>query len=297
MLRELPVAEASAIDGLKLVEKAGQITLLYSTQEQSEPYPYALVIHAAPLSDTARASEVARIPRRLGVAPLWDARPAGDRYEILYEVAGGAINDIGLQDAEGNVRHLAAKHALESFTRPHFVRQDGGAATSDVGAVADRTKVVVFPGGTKEDVNYVVLADGDDSIVGGTTERWVAAKNFMSGESLFNTLPGRLTLSFVLPAGTRSTTVPDVLVYEFDAAPLASDVVVFATSKPALLILGSRPHRPFRLTAENRQSLSQVSRPSILVNSQFVHLAAIANARSDRAAILYGAVPIAALGQ
>jgi hypothetical protein len=296
-LRALHVGAAPAIDGLKLVETAGQVTLLYSTQERSQPYPYELVIHAAPLTDIARASEVARIPRKLGVAPRWDALPVGDRYEILYEVAGGAINDINLQDAQGNITQVSVKHSLESFTRPHFVRQGTGVAASDVGAVAERKRVVVFPGGTKQEVEYVALADGDDGIVGGTTERWVAAKSLMSGDTLFNTLPGRLTLSSVLPAGTRSITVPDLLVYEFDAAALANDVVVFATSKPALLIHGARPHRPFRLTTEDRRWLLQLSRPTILVTAQFVHLAAIVSPRSDQAAILYGAVPIGALGQ
>jgi hypothetical protein len=294
-LRVLPIAAAPAIDRLKLVEASGQVTLLYSTQERGEPSPYELVIHAAPIADVARVSEVARIPRMLGVAPQWDALPVGDRYEILYEVAGGAINDIHFQDAQGNTTRVSLEHSHESFTRPHFVRQSADAGTADVGAVADRKKVVVFPGGTKQTVKYVALTDGDDGVVGRATEHWVAAKNLMSGDTLFNTLPGRLTLSFVVPAAVRSTSVPDLLVYEFDAAAIANDVLVFATSKPALLILASRPHRPFRLSTEIQRSLSQLSRPTVLVTSQLVHLAAIVSVRSDQAVVVYGTVPVDAL--
>lgn len=294
MLRPLPIADAPAIDAIKLVERQGQITLLYSTQDRSRPYQYQLVIHAAPVADITRTSEVARIARMLPVTPRWDAQPAGDGYEIVYEVAGGAINDIDVQDAQGNSTTVSTEHSHESFTRPHFVRQGGDGGTSDVGAVADRKRVVVFPGGTKAAVKYTSLADGDDGIVGGTLDRWVAAKNIMSGATLFNAPPGRLTLSL---SGSVAAVVPDLLVYEFDAAALANDVVVFATSKPALLILGRRPERPLRLAAEDRASLSQLSRPTVLVASQRVHLAAIVRPRSDQAVILYGAVPVGALLQ
>jgi hypothetical protein len=296
MLRPLPIADAPAIDAIKLVERQGQITLLYSTQDRSRPNQYQLVIHAAPVADITRLSEVARIVRMLPVTPRWDAQPAGGGYEIVYEVAGGAINDIDVRDAQGNSTTVSTEHSHESFTRPHFVRQ-GGAGTSDVGAVADRKRVVVFPGGTKAAVKYTPLADGDDGIVGGTQDRWVAAKNIMSGATLFNAPPGRLTLSLSGAVGTGSRVVPDLLVYEFDADALANDLVVFATSKPALLILGHRPERPLRLAAEDRTSLSQLSRPTVLVASQRIHLAAIVRPRSDQAVILYGAVPVSALLQ
>jgi hypothetical protein len=297
MLRPLPIADPPAIDAIKLVERQGQITLLYSTQDRSRPYQYQLVIHAAPVADITRTSEVARIARMLPVTPRWDAQPAGNGYEIVYEVAGGAINDIDLQDAQGNSTTVSTEHSHESFTRPHFVRRGGDAGTSDVGAVADRKRVVVFPGGTKAAVKYTALADGDDGIVGGAQDRWVAAKNIMSGATLFNAPPGRLTLSLSGAVGTGSRVVPDLLVYEFDADAVANDIVVFATSKPALLILGRRPERPFRLAADNRNSLSQLSRPTVLVTSQFVHLAAVVSPRTDQAAILYGAVPVGALLQ
>jgi hypothetical protein len=294
-LRPLRIADASTIDGLKLVLGDGQPILVYSTQVQTPPY--ALVVHAAPIADIARVSEVARIARTLPVAPLWDARLVGSRYEILYELAGGAVNAILLQDAAGASTGVSDAHPMESFTHPHFVRAGVQGQTTDVAAVADLKRLVVFPGGAKQPVKYAALADGADGVVGGTAGYWTVAKSAMSGESLFDTLPGRITMSGIGGSGRRSVTVPDLLAYELDAAPLGNDVVIFATSRPALVILGQRPERQYRLTAENRSWLLQLSRPTILVTSQFVHLAAIVSPGSDRAAILYGAIPIGVFGK
>lgn len=295
MLRPLEVADAPTIDQLKLVEKAGQPTLLYSTDVEPEAGHYQLVIRSAPVADITRATEVARIDKLLPARTLWDARPVGDRYEILYEMATGAMNDILFRDVQGDVRRVSSEHELESFSRPHFVRLGTGAVTSDVGAVAELKNVVVFPGGTTDGAKYVVLADGADGIVGGNTERWVVSKDRMSGATLFNTLPGRLTLSRVGATNTSRTTVPDVLAYEFDAAPLGNDFVIFATSKPAFLLLGRRPERPYRFSADDRSALLWLSRPTILVTAQFVHVAALLRPGTDQAAILYAAVPLGAL--
>jgi hypothetical protein len=294
MMRPLRIAAAPAIDALKLVEKAGQPTLLYSTRTAPDGGPYELVIHAAPVADATRTSEVARISEMLP-PPSWDARPVGDRYELLWESAGGAIGAIVFQDTQGDTKQVSVAHPFESFSRPHFVRGWTNAGTPDVGAVSNLQKVVVFPGGTTQPVKYVALAEGVDGVVGGTTERWVAAKSDMSGDPLFGRLPGRLTLSRVGGAGTRSATVPDFLAYELDAAPLGSDVVVFATSKPALLIVSRRPERPYRLGAEDRSWLLRLSGPTILVTAQAVHIAALVSRGSDQAFVLYGTVPIGAL--
>jgi hypothetical protein len=294
-LRPVRIAGARAIDGLKLVEAAGQPTLLYSTQAETPDRRYELVIRAAPIADMTRATEVARIGRMLPTPPQWDARPVGDRYEIVYEMAGGAVNAVLFQDGQGNTRRVSDEHPFESFTRPHFVRAGRG-STTDVGAVADLKKVVVFPRGTIQSAAYTALADGADGIVGGTMDRWVVAKSAMSGAALFDTLPGRLTLSWVGATDVRRIMVPDLLVYELDAAPLANDIVVFATSKPALLIRDRRLDRPYQLAAEDRRWLLWLSQPTILVTAQSVHLAALAHPGRDEAVVLYAAMPITALG-
>lgn len=295
-LERLAVDEARIVDRVQLVDGPGGPTLLYSTQREVDDASPALVIKAAPLADASRAREIARIARLLPAPADWDARPVGDRYEILYEQAGGAVSAIFVHDADGKATRVSVEHPFESFTRPHFVRAavDGRA---DVAAVADLKKIVVFPGGLAQPVKYVALADGADGVAGQATDRWVAAKTTLSGAQLFGTLPGRLTLFHIGSGDTRRTAVPDLLAYELDAATLGDDILVFATGRPAVLLLGQRAHRPLRLAAEPRQWLSQLSRPALLVTSQAVHAAAIANAGTEQAAIVYGSLPLAAVAR
>lgn len=294
VMNPLPVPNAPAIDGLVLVERKGVPTLLFSTQVGNGAYQ--LVLHAAPVADPSRAVEVLRIERMLPVPPSWDARPAGDGFEVVYEQALGAVNAVLFRGAKGETVSVSNAHRLETFSRPHFVDSSGG--SPDIGAVADFKRIVVFPGGTSGAVKYQPLADGADGIVGGTRERWVASKSSMSGEPLFDVLPGRLTITRITAGGAgAATTVPDFLAYELDAAPLGDDVVIFATSRPAQVFLASRAERPIRLSAANRAWLLQLSRPAVLVTQQAIHVAAITQPQTDEAAVLYGTLPLSALAQ
>jgi hypothetical protein len=292
-LRPLPI-EASAIDGLQLVDTPDGPMLLYSTQSEQDGRSYALVIRALTIGDAPRSVEVARIPRLLPVPPQWDARPAGAGWEVVYEVAGGAVNWIERRDAQGNVTNVSAEYPIESFTRPHFVKTGG--ASPDIGAVVDLQRVVVFPGGARQAVKYVVLAEGADGLVGGATERWVVSKNMMSGIALFDAPAGRLTISRGAGgAAGRSLMVPDLIVHEIAADDLGGDVLVFATGRPAVLIAGRRPDRPYAVAAENRSWLLQLSRPTLLVTADRVHVAAVANPLTGQAQVVYGSVPLRAL--
>lgn len=293
VMNPLPVPNAPAIDGLALVERRGVPTLLFSTQAAGPGYQ--LVLHAAPVADASRAAEVMRIDRMLPVPPAWDARPAGTGFDVVYERALGAVNAIVFRDAQGNTVSVSEAHPSESFSRPHFVDAAGG---PDIAATADFRRIVVFPGGARAAVKYLPLADGADGVVGGAAERWAASKNSMSGEPMFDVLPGRLTVTRIGAGGTRTAeTVPDFLAYELDAAPNGGDVVIFATSRPAQVFLASRAERPFRLSAANRAWLLQLSRPAVLVTAQAIHLAAIAQPQTDEAAVLYGTLPLSALAE
>src|SRR5262245_9655150 len=63
-MRPLRLADAPLVDAVKLVEVAGQPTLLYSTRVP-DGGPYDLVIKAVPVADPARASQVASIAQML----------------------------------------------------------------------------------------------------------------------------------------------------------------------------------------------------------------------------------------
>jgi hypothetical protein len=293
-MRRLAIPDPKTVDGLRLVERGSELTLLYSTQAASGR-EHELVIHAAPVAEITRATEVARVGRLLPPPPQWDARPAGGGYELLYEVAGGAVDAIVFQDAQGNTRSVSAEHPFETFSRPRFIEPIAGGA-SDVSAIAGFKKVVVFHAGTAKQVKYETLADGSDGVVVATPDRSVVVKTTLSGPALFDVLPGRLSLSRSGGRTPAAVTVPDLLAYEFDAAAVGNDIVLVATSMPAVVVSSRRPERAYRLNAENKSWLLQLSRPTVLVTPQSLHLAAIASPGSDQATILYGTVPVAALG-
>jgi hypothetical protein len=130
---------------------------------------------------------------------------------------------------------------------------------------------------------------------------WAVTKTIVGGAAVFDRPPGRLSLVRLgkLDAGAVTSTVafPGFLAFEFDAAPLGSDVVVFATGKPAALLVASRPARAITLGAAERRWLSNLSRPTLSTTGGRLHVAAIANPGTEDARILYGDFPAGALRQ
>ena len=295
-LRPLAIANPKKVDGLRIVERRGAPTLLFSTQASNDGQ-YQLVIHAAPIASIAEVTEVARVDRLLPVPPQWDARPVGNSFELLYEVAGGAVNAIAYQDSHGEIRRVSTEHPFETFGRPHFVGDRLTGEAPDVATIAQLQKLVVFLRGTTQQEKYRALADGEDGVVVDLRHNLYVTKSEMSGPAMFDVLPGRLTIHVGESEDRRSTVVPDVLAYELDADALGSDLVVFATSKPAFVVVGRRPQRTYRLEADDAAWVLQLSRPAVLVSPDVVHVAAIANPGSDQAVILYGAIPTSALAR
>lgn len=302
-LRSLPIAGAHQIDGLKLVDASGVPKLLYSTQSSAERGgQYEMVISAVSVGDAGSPSEVATLRRLLPVPPLWDARlDEKGNYDFVLESAGGAINSILFTDGRGQSYPLGPTQSFESFTRPHFVRGDPGTVVPDIGATADERKVVVFPqfDGNREGP-HVALADGEDGIVIGSIDRMVVAKSPVSGPAAYDVPPGQLSLIRLDavegtangPQGAASKPFPDRVVYEFDAASGRGEVFVFATAKPSVLLLGSRPARAIQLAASDRRWLNALSLPTISVSETHVHIAAVANRGAKNAVVLYGALAI-----
>lgn len=298
VLRELPIVDSPHVDGIKLVAVRDKLMLIYSIQKSDPPLHYEMAVFAASVEEPAAMEPVATVKRLLPAPPMWDARydEATQSLELIYEQAGGALSSLIFQDGAGRATCITSNHPFESFFRPHFLR-GAERTTPDIGAVVDNRSVVVFPHSAKlEPTEYVSLTPHGDGLVGQSDERWVVAKSVLSGSALFDVLPGRLSLMH-FPTDQRqqeprSTAFPDVVAFEFDAANVDSDVVVFATGKPSVLLLGSRPGRPKHLTASDRRWLGRLSRPTIHVASEFVHLAAIANRESPHAVVLYAEIPI-----
>ncbi len=286
-LRTLHIADAARIDGLKLVEIAGWPTLVYSVQEQGPEGQPQLVIYAVAIADLSRVQEIARVDRLLPPPPRWDAQATDDGYDLVYEAAAGATDSIVWRNAQGETRLVSMAHPFESFHRPHFVRTASGEPTTDIGATADKKAVVVFSSGAESPAKHVGLAPGDEGLVGGAGGHWVAAKIATSGPTMFEVLPGRLVVTTSGANVAQSIRIPDLIMFEFDAAALGDDVLIFATGNPAVLVRASRPAQLLPITAQAREELPQLSRPTLFVGARAIHIAALANPGSERAVVVY----------
>jgi hypothetical protein len=136
-------------------------------------------------------------------------------------------------------------------------------------------------------------------VVGEAMGIWCVTKAKIGGVAAYNEMPGRLALSrrsgLDAAAPNSTTSFPGTIAFEFDAVAIAEEIVIFATGKPAVLLLASRPARPVMLAAKNRQWLSHLSRPTASSSGGRLHIAAIANPRSDDAQVLYGDFAVDAL--
>lgn len=308
-LHALSIADAAAIDAVRLIDTGHGPMLLSSTQAAAERGS-ELVIRAAPIADPAASFEVARVPQLLPPPPWWDARAVTGGCEVVCTRAGGAADAILHIDAAGTSRMVSAEHWMESFSRPRFV------GVSDVGAVVAASngkpaRVVVFVDGLARPVSYTELGAGDDGVVGrsplaardaqflpeyaGEHAHWAAVKTNERGYTVRRHLagtavdPGQLVLRIY---GCHPTGLAHG-VYEVDAAPLAGDIVAIATGLPARLVLGGRPERPCRLAAADSDWLHELARPAILVAGGHVHVAALVRFRTAGAFVVHGAASIA----
>jgi hypothetical protein len=313
-LRTLAVTDPSKIDGLRLIETGDGPVLLYSIQTMKSPpsgfSDHQMLISAASVKDPSQVTPVVSLPRLLPPPPRWDARAAaGGGYEILYEEAGGALYKLLLRDPAGHQGSPSAAHPFESFTQPRFVRGRSNAPGDGVSAVLDSQTVVVFPPGASAPASaaaapppasHVPLGPASAAVVGVWGQPWVAAKTALPGPTSFNEPPGKLSLrrlgSLAAAAATVSTLpFPGFLAFQFDALELGDEVVIFATGKPAALLLASRPSRPILFATAERSQLSALSRPTISTAGGHLHVAAIANPGTPEARVLYGDIPIGAL--
>lgn len=296
-LRQLDLRDTDRIDGIKLTASGAAVTLVYSVQEAMPPAGTKMVIRAAAVDDLENSKVVATVDQLLPAKARWDVRESTSRgYDLVFERAGGALNALMFKDSTGAEILLSVSHPFESFFRPHFVIGTHG-ALPQVAATADKKKTVLFPPNAhSQPTHYEVVAECADALVGQGKRGWVVTKALVSGRSLFDVLPGKLSIIWRAnsPGGEKPQNVPfpDLVAFEFDAANANDDVIVFATAKPAVLLRASAPAKPIHLSAAERSELSQLASPTVIVVSQYVHLAAIANPGTKGAKVLYGKFPV-----
>jgi len=296
VLQSLPIREATRVDGLKLIETARGSKLLYSVQVCRSPRrgldDCEMKIQAVELSAPSTVAPVVSLPRPLPPPPRWDARATEGGYEFLYEEAGGALYRLLLRKPSGETGSPSAADPFQSFARPRFLRGDSNSLAAASATVDDKALVVFPDASANPPTHYIRISESPDGVVGKAAGWWLVTKATMAGAASFNELPGRLSLlrlSRLDPkAVVSSIAFPGLLAYEFDAAGLGDDVAIFATGKPAVLLLASRATKPIALVAGERRWLSKLSRPTLSVAAGRVHVAAIANPGTDDARILYG---------
>lgn len=296
VLMPLAIADAPRIDGLKLLESREGVLILFSIQNRPALGRVEMILQSVSVAAPARLTTVATIGQLLPALAAWDARIGEDGgIEIVFERAGGALNTLVLQTV-GRHRVVSSRHPFQSFNRPHFVRVLQGSHTADVGATVDKRSVGVFPAAAAGTAPFFLpLVAAAEGIVVGVSDRWVAAKMLLSGPVLFETPPGRLVL--MRPSSSGFTAMPsvsfvDTIAYEFDAAPVGDEIVVFATGAPALLLRSRNPALPLYLEAPDRECLSALSRPTLAVSGDRLHLAAVAFPATPRAVVVYASVPL-----
>ncbi len=305
-LDEIVMKDASAVDRIKLVGNQEAPLLLYSTRTTSHQGSLTAIYATTP-ADPSKFTLVREIAMLLPSLIAWDARStSGGAYELVYQEALGATNALAWSPPVGKPLSFTTHYPFENFFGPHFVRSRPQLPTPAIAAIVDDKKIVLFRQvSASQEPTYDVLDEADNGIVGGIVggagEPWVVIKRLKSGRVLFDSPPGSLALQYARtpnPGGGRQELVfPDRIAYEIDAAPLGDDVLVFATGKPSVLLMGSRRARPILLSAKKRTWLSQLSSPTLLVSETSLHVAALLNPGTAHAAVLYGSCAISSLGR
>jgi hypothetical protein len=304
-LRTLPIPDPAAIDGLRLIETPAGPLLFYSVQVCRSPrrglYDCQMEIRAVAPGDPTRVIWVASLPRPLPPPPRWDVRAAvGGGYQILFDEAGGALSRILLSDAVVRPVPPGAETAFQSFASPRFVRTTSAAQANAFSATLDGKALIVFADiGAPPPLKWMQLADTPDGVVGEAMGIWWVTKAKFGGVAAYNEMPGRLFLSrrsgLGAAADISTTSFPGTIAFEFDAVAIDAEIVIFATGKPAVLLLASRPARPVMLVAKERHWLSHLSRPTVSGSGGRLHIAAMANPHGDDAQVLYGDFAVDAL--
>jgi hypothetical protein len=209
-----------------------------------------MTISAVSIAEPNRPTCVAVASRPLPPPPRWDARPSGlDRYDIVYDQAGGALFRLLRLDGSGHRASPSAAYPFQSFHSPRFVRGSASAPDAGVAAILDKKAAVVFSSGMAAS-GAVTVAPAQAAVTGkeGEADWWLVAMTAVSVPRSFGGLPGLLSLlrfSGLGGAPMSITSFPGVIVAEFDAVAIDGDVAVFATGHSALLLLETNRRSPW----------------------------------------------------
>lgn len=275
-----PVAGAglAGVDGLRAVATVDGLRWAVSTFGEKEDGGFETVLAARPWPETGEPAQRIALPQMLPGQTSWDLAWVGDGvFEIVYEVAGGATNDLSLKPwergRESDAREPApprpagaplqevelveesgtdllvnAGRMEQGYNQPRFADPVLAGGRCAVSAVADDRRLALFEPDGDSAYRYRETGVSCDLAVvlrpaGGG---WLAVcQRHVSGLPRPGThaRPGKLTLHLwdagLVPVAPAVELFGGAPVYDFDAALCDAGVAVLATAQSgALLALG-----------------------------------------------------------
>jgi hypothetical protein len=311
-LQKLDVGETRSVTGVMLFARPGAVHLLVSRGTQLGES--SSLLPAGGPGPLVRAGELGgngRVP--------WDARPApgGTDFVTLYIQAESAVTWAMIRRPDGSAGSRLHLEPFAVYDHPRFVKgQPPGRLTVSAVKFDDEASIpMVF---TSSDTFAGVFVPKAIGRYRGVRDARIVQQG--SGYWLFLLLrvPGAIDNPTVrdLPIGAQAPAIlhavrlnadfsplgePTALfgmlpIYQFDAdAAPDGRIVVFGTTPAGVVIARGalEPGQPWARDAWQETRIDQpLVSPSVLVQGDVVHLAAIADLEKDGASVLYGTTPL-----
>jgi hypothetical protein len=304
----LKMEDAESTHSIRLIESKGEVHLLTAaTQKRASGFPeYETVIHAQPLDGktAGRRKRLFSLTQLLPPPPRWDAATGADGSAFLcFESAGGAINALQFQTAQGAARSATGKYPLSSFSHPRFVKRRRSPGDATVVAVQNDKQLVVFPGkvSAPHGEHHILLEAAEGLLVDSAQDYTLFCKVVRPGLARGDVPPGELQVSvlrrdFRAPSELESP-MRTRAVYEFDADVAGDYLAVFVTTSSDLLLMrrlaAGGTFKPVGL--EGKLDLDQLRCPCILATRTHLYLAVLENPGTPSSRVLAAHAPLEAV--
>jgi len=299
------IENASSIILVKLIETNEGPQLCWSTTPlRKGASGYRTTVSSTAIAETSRTtSQLFVIPQLLPPPPDWDITwNSKDSYSVVFESAGGAVNSLSIKNTNLPDVPVTTKYPFETFSKPRFVKRYRDAqGRLSISAVSDNKHLVAFwatPEGNYE--SYMTMCDYENGIMIKYKQGFVVIyKSYIPGPVRGNSIP-RGVLHYIMMGmdfkqiGSAIQPLGNTTIFEFDVDVVADNIAVFATTENGIaLAIGKASANAFETVSriEEHGSLMLTS-PSILATKSLLNVAVLDSAKTDKAKILIGGLPI-----
>jgi hypothetical protein len=116
--KEYPGAEA-----IRAVRNKDTAFLTTSRTTSTPPLGAETTFAALPAKEGGDWRSIASVRQIVPAHPAWDAAAdSGNRWQIVYEEAGGAVNALVIRALSGETRGLTGAYPMQSFSLPRFAK-------------------------------------------------------------------------------------------------------------------------------------------------------------------------------